>query len=45
MYDASPRLGQIEVPTLVVVGDYEWLTPPSATQALAADIRSGSVAW
>lgn len=37
-YDLSGRLGDIGVPTLVVVGESDWLCPPSAAQAIAASM-------
>ena len=36
--DSRPRLGEIRVPTLVVVGDEDIITPPSESQALAKGI-------
>lgn len=38
LYDVRAQLDQIQVPTLVMVGDYDWLTPPSASRAIAARI-------
>lgn len=37
--DATPGLGRIGVPTLVLVGSEDVLTPPSQAQALAAALR------
>jgi proline iminopeptidase len=37
-YDLRPCLGAIRIPTLVVVGDYDWLLPPSASRVIAAGI-------
>jgi proline iminopeptidase len=37
-YDLRARLGEIRWPTLVVVGERDWRTPPSASQAIAAGI-------
>jgi len=35
--DSTPQLGSIHVPTLIVVGDEDTVTPPSA----AAEMHSG----
>jgi len=40
--DSTPTLATIDVPTLIVVGDEDALTPPSEARALRAGIR-GSV--
>ena len=37
-YDVRGRLGEIGVPTLVVVGERDWRTPPSASRTIAAGI-------
>jgi len=37
-YDLHARLGEIAVPTLVVVGDYDWLTPLNASRLIASAI-------
>ena len=37
-YDVRPRLGEIRAPTLVVVGEHDWLMPPSRARELAAGI-------
>lgn len=37
-YDLRGRLGEITVPALVVVGDYDWITPPSQSRIIAAGI-------
>ena len=37
-YDVVDRLGEIRAPTLVIVGDYDWRTPPSRSRELAAAI-------
>jgi pimeloyl-ACP methyl ester carboxylesterase len=37
--DRTPELGSISVPTLVVVGEEDVLTPPDDSRALAAEIR------
>ena len=42
--DSRARLGEIHVPTLVVVGDEDIITPPSESQALAAGIPSSELA-
>jgi len=44
LYDLRAQLKQIRVPTLVMVGDYDWLTPPSASRALAASIAHAELA-
>jgi pimeloyl-ACP methyl ester carboxylesterase len=35
LYDVRDRLAGIRQPTLVVVGDRDWLTPPAASQDIA----------
>ena len=37
-YDVRPALPTITAPTLVVVGAHDWVCPPGAGRALAADI-------
>lgn len=37
-YDIRDRLPDIQVPTLVVVGEHDWLLPPQASQVIAAGI-------
>jgi proline iminopeptidase len=37
-YDLCPRLGEIRTPTLVLVGESDWVTRPSASQTIAAGI-------
>jgi proline iminopeptidase len=37
-YDLREQLGDIGVPTLVVVGESDWLCPPSAAQVIAAGV-------
>lgn len=41
--DARPGLADIAVPTLVVVGEEDALTPPDVARALAAGIRSATM--
>ena len=41
--DARPGLAAINVPTLVIVGDEDTLTPPSAAEALAAGVRGAKL--
>ncbi len=36
LYDLRDRVPHIRVPSLVAVGEFDWLTPPSASQSLAA---------
>ena len=42
--DATPHLGRITVPTQIIVGSDDALTPPSAAHALAAAIPNATVA-
>ena len=42
--DSRPRLGEIRVPTLVVVGNEDVITPPSESQALADGIPNSQLA-
>ena len=37
-YDLRDRLGEIRVPTLIVVGRHDWITPVEASEELAAGI-------
>jgi proline iminopeptidase len=37
-YDLRARLGEIGWPTLVIVGERDWRTPPSASRTIAAGI-------
>jgi proline iminopeptidase len=37
-YDVRDRLGEIRVPTLVMVGENDWLIPPSASRVIAEGI-------
>ncbi|MEU4235468.1 alpha/beta hydrolase [Nonomuraea sp. NPDC026600] len=37
-YDLRPRLPEISVPTLAIVGRYDWVCPPAAARLLAAQI-------
>lgn len=37
-YDVRPRLGEIDLPTLVVTGRHDWVCPPSAGRAIAEAI-------
>ena len=38
LYDVRERLGEIGVPTLVMVGESDWLIPPSASRVIAEGI-------
>lgn len=38
LYDVRDRLGEIRAPTLVVVGEHDWLIPPSASRVIAEGI-------
>ena len=42
-YDVVDRLSEICMPTLVIVGDYDWRTPPSASRVLAAGIAGAEL--
>jgi len=37
-YDLRPRLQEIGVPALVIVGCYDWVCPPAASRLLATEI-------
>jgi 3-oxoadipate enol-lactonase len=41
--DARPSLGEIKVPTLVIVGREDGLTPPAVAQALAEGIKGATL--
>src|SRR5262249_40064989 len=41
--DARPGLGAVRVPTLVIVGEQDALTPPDAAQALANGITGATL--
>jgi proline iminopeptidase len=43
LYDVRDRLGEIHVPTLVVVGGNDWLIPPSASRVIAEGIPSAEL--
>lgn len=42
-YDLRPRLGEIVVPTLVVIGRYDWVCSPAAGRAIAAGIAKAEL--
>lgn len=42
-YDLTGRLHEIQVPTLVVVGRHDWITPVSASEELAAGIPNAEL--
>jgi pimeloyl-ACP methyl ester carboxylesterase len=42
-YDVSGRLAEIETPTLVVVGDDDWICPPSQAERLRAGIPGATL--
>ena len=44
MYEPVANLAEIRVPTLVVVGDQDRLTPPSVARDMAAGIRGAQIA-
>ncbi len=37
-YDVRPRLGEIAIPTLVLAGRHDWVTPVGQSEAIAAGI-------
>lgn len=37
-YDVRPRLGEITVPTLILAGRHDWVTPPTQAKQIAAGI-------
>jgi proline iminopeptidase len=37
-YDLRPHLGTIRIPTLVIVGNDDWLLPPRASRVIASNI-------
>ncbi len=41
--DATPSLKSINVPTLVIVGEHDALTPPSASEAMMKELPHGSL--
>ena len=43
-YDVRERLGEIRVPTLVVVGESDWIIPPSASRVIADGIPGADLA-
>lgn len=42
-YDVRPRLGEVTVPTLVLGGQYDWVTPPSQSKAIASGIAGSQL--
>jgi pimeloyl-ACP methyl ester carboxylesterase len=42
--DALPGLKQLEVPTLVIVGDEDAITPPSQAKIIAETVRGAELA-
>ena len=42
-YDLRPRLGEITLPTLVIVGRHDWICPPAASRAIADAIRGAQL--
>jgi proline iminopeptidase len=38
LYDVRKRLGEVRVPTLVMVGEHDWLIPPSASRVIAEGV-------
>jgi proline-specific peptidase len=43
-FDLVPRLGEIRVPTLVVVGRHDWICPVEASEEIAAGIPGARLA-
>lgn len=43
LYDVRDRLGEIRVPTLVMVGGKDWLIPPGASQVVAEGIEGAEL--
>jgi 3-oxoadipate enol-lactonase len=41
--DATPKLDAIDVPTLVIVGELDAVTPPSASEAMMKKLRHGTL--
>ena len=42
-YDLRPRLGEITLPTLVIVGRHDWICPPAASRAIADAIQGAQL--
>jgi proline iminopeptidase len=42
-YDVRPRLGEIHVPTIVCVGEHDWVCPVGQSERIAADIPSAQL--
>jgi proline iminopeptidase len=42
-YDIRARLNEITIPTLILVGKYDWVTPVSQSKLLANNIRSSEL--
>lgn len=42
-YDVRPRLGEVKTPTLVLAGEYDWVTPPSQSRAAAEKIAGSQL--
>jgi proline iminopeptidase len=38
LYDVRKRLGEVRVPTLVMVGEHDWLIPPGASRVIAEGV-------
>lgn len=42
-FDLRPRLHEIQVPTLVVVGRHDWITPVAASEEIAAGVPNAEL--
>jgi proline iminopeptidase len=42
-FDLTARLGEVQVPTLVIVGRHDWITPVEASEEIAAGIPNAEL--
>ena len=42
-YDVRPRLGEVNVPTLIVAGRHDWVTPVGESEQIATGIRGSKL--